>query len=356
MANIYPNTDGSWTYVGVTRVSDNDFLFTADSYASAEINWLNVGELSGELQFSGNLSPSQHNLTHGIRCRLDIYLKPDELEPEWKTERHFIYLKGDINGVINQFIETNVRSFDHITLRLETAEGADLSEDDTISLTSFVINNPSNILEKARDQAEELVINEFLPAIIQGQMALQQAAANAVGMYVTEITHADESKKIYWHDEVRLIDSMLIEYYPEPGTRMSTQTGWNDGEPIWEIGQTSAGMLVMKLIQTVGLNAEWIRTGTLDAGMITVSGNTLTNAITNLQDVDAALNQQIMDYKAGGSNGILNSDFGNVQSPSATWWTEQNGTSCDLIKARFDTVDKLKNSGLTCARLLTYDW
>ena len=192
MANIYPYTTGSWTYTGVSRVSSNAFRFTAGSYATTEISGLNVGELSGELQFRGFLSPGQANLTQGLRCRLDIYSKQDETQPNWSIEKHFVYLKGDRNGALNQTIATGSGEFDHILLSLEALPDAALSAGGTISLTSFIINNASGTsMERITNE-----INAALPLLVYDKNDMEQTNGNSdaeifVGMVPLSV-HSDK--------------------------------------------------------------------------------------------------------------------------------------------------------------------
>lgn len=145
MANIYSYAPEAWTYSNVTRLSSNSFRFDGvGSYATSVITGEEIGELGGELLFRGFISPIQKNLTEGLRCRLEIYSKQGAEQQDWAVEKHFVYLKGDRNGAVNQKITTYSGSFDHIDLRLEVLQDGQLSLNNTIDLTSFVIGNASS--------------------------------------------------------------------------------------------------------------------------------------------------------------------------------------------------------------------
>lgn len=163
MANIYSYDSADWTYSDVVRLSSNSFRFNGKgAYATSVITGKELGELGGELFFRGFISPVQQSLTQGLRCRLDIYSKQDEAQLNWEIEKHFVYIKGDRNGAVNQKISTYGGSFDHIDLRLEALNDSQISVNSTIDLTSFVIGNASS---SSIDNIEE-EINAALPFLV----------------------------------------------------------------------------------------------------------------------------------------------------------------------------------------------
>ena len=97
----------------------------------------------------------------------------------------------------------------------------------------------------------------YLP-LIQHIANMNEALANAVGMWSTTVTNADGSEMRYFHDAPTLEESTVIEYYPEPGTRVWTDTGWQDGSPVWRYGYLNNGLLVMRLLAVQGIDAEWV--------------------------------------------------------------------------------------------------
>lgn len=164
MANIYSYAPEAWEYNKVTRLSSNSFRFNGiGAYAKSVITGAGIGELGGELFFRGFISPSQYNLSQGLRCRLDIYSKQDETQQNWEVEKHFVYIKGDRNGAVNQKIATYGGTFDHIDLRIEVLGDGQLSiGGGTIELTSFIIGNASST--SVGNIEEE--INAALPFLI----------------------------------------------------------------------------------------------------------------------------------------------------------------------------------------------
>ena len=163
MANIFSYDSADWTYVGTSRLSSNSFRFNGvGSFAFTKIRSENMGELGGELFFRGFISPNQYRLTQGLRCRLDIYTKQDPEQVNWEIEKHFVYIKGDRNGAVNQKIVTHGGAFDYIDLRLEALPDSQMSLGGAIDLTSFVIDNASS---SSTDNIEE-EIEAALPFLI----------------------------------------------------------------------------------------------------------------------------------------------------------------------------------------------
>lgn len=180
MANIYTYYPTEWTYHNVTRLSDYSFKFEGvGAYATTTIVGREFGVLGSDLYIRGNVSPSQENLTQGLCCRLDMYSKQED-EEYWEIEKHFIYLKGDKNGAINQKITTIggfFGFFDHIDIRLEVLSDSELSVEDTIELTSFVIDDPT--------------LNGELPAI-KDTLTRHEIDLNKYGLELTEILGTEE--------------------------------------------------------------------------------------------------------------------------------------------------------------------
>jgi phage minor structural protein len=188
------------------------------------------------------------------------------------------------------------------------------------------------------DQTDEQVRHNY-SSLVNRIYELNEAAANANGLYSTTVTNADGSKVYYYHDQPALEDSQLIEYYPAPGTRMWTSSGWNDGSPEWQSGYTNTGMLVMRLIATEGLEADWVHVD---------NGQSVTDIYNNMIQIS----EQISAQKAGGSNLILNTEFGNASAPSTQYWYSIH--TWDLLRERH-TWETLKAS-LTWQQLKDGDW
>ena len=106
-------------------------------------------------------------------------------------------------------------------------------------------------------------------ALEQETLNLFNTIAGSLGFHETTVIE-DGRKITYVHDLPALEDSMVIATMTEQGWA-STTTGWNNGSPAWIYGATFDGSLVMRVISTVGLNADWIDAGTISADHIDAS-------------------------------------------------------------------------------------
>lgn len=291
MANIYSDKTEDWTYYNTTRLDVHSFRFNGvGAYATTVIG--NGGgdggedteqELGGELVFRGVVSPAQSSLSQGLRCRIDIYSKQDAEQENWETESHFIYIKGDRNGAINQKVNVRNGAYDHINLKIEALSDAEMSLDNTIDLTSFIIHDAALIadLSVIREKIEEGETG--LSTLEEETLNLFNVISGSLGFYSTVVEYEDGSKISYIHDKPKLENSMVIATQTESGWA-STTTGWNDGEPAWTYGVTFDGSLVMNVVSAVGINAEWIKAGKITADYIDTTG-LITQYLSNSSDL-----------------------------------------------------------------------
>jgi hypothetical protein len=95
---------------------------------------------------------------------------------------------------------------------------------------------------------------------------LNSLMANALGFYMSSVKQADGSTIEYMSDKPNLLESKIIWKRTLDGFAIST-----DGGKTWGAGFTSDGNAVVKILTALGINAEWINAGTLDASKITVT-------------------------------------------------------------------------------------
>lgn len=152
-------------------------------------------------------------------------------------------------------------------------------------------------------------------------------------------------------------------------------TGSGLGAELITADQFISGSILARIAELDNIDAQWITTGTLDAGMIRVSDDSLPDVLWQLDSnldqyrnlTDAELDElrnsneelyrQIMDSKQGIMNLVVNSDFGNAQDPSTEWWIVNNNTTWGLVKRRYKTWAELKASGHTWGTLKgPYNW
>lgn len=185
-----------------------------------------------------------------------------------------------------------------------------------------------------------------------------------LGTYPSEETLPDGSKVYYFHDKPTREESRVIWRFNGDVMAIS-----EDGGHSWNAGLTSDSNLIIKQIQTIGLNAEWIRLtdGTkvsqavaqlnrattsnqndIDSLGMTVSNNTIYDGKTVAEHVaelsaeQLQLTQQISDLKSAGGNLIRNAMFGNTEHPSSAWWsTGATWGGVELRHIKWETIDQM---------------
>lgn len=87
---------------------------------------------------------------------------------------------------------------------------------------------------------------------------LNNAAAMSLGLFHTEVTDDTGAITYYWHDASTLEESQYICMRNAAGS-FSTYSGWNNGSPVWDSGTDKYGNALFSLLDTIGIQAEWIR-------------------------------------------------------------------------------------------------
>lgn len=104
----------------------------------------------------------------------------------------------------------------------------------------------------------------------QATLQLNELMVNSLGFYTTTIESSGGGKVVYTHDKPLLTESQIIWTRTEQGFAW-TDSGWNAGSPVWQYGVASDGNMIIKLLTAIGINAEWIKAGTINAVDITGS-------------------------------------------------------------------------------------
>lgn len=125
-------------------------------------------------------------------------------------------------------------------------------------------------------------IDEQLSAYDIAVQQLNELAINATGFYQTIYTDpVTDAKTDYMHDNPVLSLSNII--YMKTATGFFwTDTGWNDGNPTWMNGYTASGNIVAKTLSVVGINADWITTGSVTSGNYAYTSGDFSDAGTKI--------------------------------------------------------------------------
>lgn len=97
--------------------------------------------------------------------------------------------------------------------------------------------------------------NESLGGRIDTVIAFNELISNALGLYVTAVKQEDGSVIYYMHDAPTLEQSQTIFTLTSHGIAW-TDSGWNDGDPVWESGVTAAGDALFRLLSAEGIQVS----------------------------------------------------------------------------------------------------
>lgn len=95
-------------------------------------------------------------------------------------------------------------------------------------------------------------INESLGDREQTVISFNEIMANALGLYYTQVSKSDGSIQWYLHDDRNLETSRVI-YTINAGGFAWTDSGWQDGNPIWEYGATKNGNAIFRTVSAYGV-------------------------------------------------------------------------------------------------------
>lgn len=110
----------------------------------------------------------------------------------------------------------------------------------------------------------EAIANQRLTAYQLAMRQLNAFAAESVGLHATEEVLPDGSIIYYKHDALALEDSTYI--WRQSATAFTYSA---DGGTTWN-GYDVTGNMLVNILNVIGINAEWINTGTLDASKVLV--------------------------------------------------------------------------------------
>lgn len=120
---------------------------------------------------------------------------------------------------------------------------------------SYAAVNPLTKRESVIIQTIEAEQNKTLNDRIQNVLAFNELISNALGLFVTPVVQADRSTVYYIHDKELLAESSTIFTMTATGLAW-TNSGWNDGAPVWSYGVTAAGDALFRLLSAEGIEVN----------------------------------------------------------------------------------------------------
>lgn len=157
---------------------------------------------------------------------------------------------------------------------------------------------------------------------------LQTALANGTGMYTTEVKQPDGSVISYIHDKSTLGESKKIIKVTSEAIAIS-----NDGGETYPYGVFLTGDLIAKILYTIGLNADYINSGSLTIkdknGNITFQADTATGVV-NIKATSFSVEGKSLEE-------IAREEVENVQDDLDNFKDTVNGSFKDGIISESET-------------------
>lgn len=150
-------------------------------------------------------------------------------------------------------------------------------------------SNASNIYRKAQEDIEQNKTEWEKTAEI-----LNNELQNASGLFQTTQTNPDGSTIYFLHDKKTLEESQVVIKVTSQAIGIST-----DGGNTYPTGITVDGDAIVSILQSVGINADWINTGTLKVGGKD-NGNGLIQVYDKNGELLGKINNEGLTIKSGG--------------------------------------------------------
>ena len=275
---------------------------------------------------------------------------------------------------------------------IDTESGAVLMTEDGVKLTTedysegksiitiltnvnYTLNGATNISAKGETQASSGYASQGSLTSQQKQIVKQQqkqidktvydlsaqekatdylnnAAAMSLGLFHSEVTDDTGAVTYYWHDAKTLEDSQYICMRNAAGS-FTTYSGWNNGSPVWSSGTDKYGNALFSLLDTIGIQAEWIKTESITTDKMSIGqperGTNLvldSSFEANALYYDVTLNDsgEIVDYEHNEYWNFVKCGLGNTYDPVPFAGTDghsgeapREGAGFDNGKAHIDT-------------------
>lgn len=126
---------------------------------------------------------------------------------------------------------------------------------ETNQANSYASANPLTKRESAIINSIKNIINETLNSNIQKVLGFNELIANSMGLYYTPVKNADGSTSYYMHDCPELEQSTTI-YTMVAGGFAYTNSGWNNGNPVWQYGFGKDGNAIFRNVCAYGIEVS----------------------------------------------------------------------------------------------------
>lgn len=224
--------------------------------------------------------------------------------------------------------------------------GAKSAEEDA----SEFIGEQQAAVEQAKKDAEKK-----LSAYDVKLKQMNELAANTLGFYYTEEVQTDGSTISYRHDKPTLADSKVIYKTSADGFFLSV-----DGGQTWKAGFDSNGDAVLNILYAIGINADWINSGTLvvknASGDVTFKADTATGAVDIVANSFSLKGKTIEDAAGTAAESAAKSYVDSaMQDKTGNWYGNYTPTLSNQPASGWKAADYEKHNGDTFINPTTGD-
>lgn len=188
---------------------------------------------------------------------------------------------------------------------------------------------------------------------VKAMEALDKRLETSSGLYSTVETLEDDSRIYYMHDKPTLAESQIVWKMTAEAWGVST-----DGGKTWNGGMTVDGEMITRILNTIGLNADWINAGALvvkdSEGNILFNADIDTGRVDIIADslsirgktVEELAQQELNDFVSSVFNDAIIDLQSQIDGQIETYYYDYEPTlGNEPASLWVETLDKQKHEG-----------
>ncbi len=184
---------------------------------------------------------------------------------------------------------------------------------------------------------------------------LENAMKNQAGLYPVIKTLTDGTKVYYMCDHSTMEESKVVFELNSKGWAVST-----DGGNTWNAGLLVDGTMITKILNSIGINADWINSGALviknTKGDVTFKADTATGAVDIVANSFSLKGKTIEDVAGAAAESAAKSYVDSaMQDKTGNWYGNYTPTLSNQPASGWKTADYEKHNGDTFINPTTGD-
>lgn len=176
----------------------------------------------------------------------------------------------------------------------------------------------SEALKRAEEEAERIVDEAE-----EASKRMNELIANALGLYLIEVTDENGATTYYFADAPKLEDAHIIYVFNSGGFAWTHD--WNDGKPAWEYGVTKDGNAVLNYLTVNNLTADHISVESIVGAINATTGERTLRLSADHIDINGAISAN--GTFSVDENGFMTATGGNIAGLIVTCGETEGGYS-----------------------------